>query len=39
LYRFGKKFKIMNQLFQLFADLKLFNFSNLEKFDAFLRAN
>ncbi|MBO9998080.1 MAG: hypothetical protein J7641_03565 [Cyanobacteria bacterium SID2] len=29
LYRFGKKFKIMNHLFQLFADLKLFNFPNL----------
>lgn len=35
LYRFGKSFKIMNLLFQLFADLKLFNFPDLKKFEAF----
>jgi len=34
-YRFGKNFKIINFLFQLFAKYNLFNFPNLKKFDAF----
>ncbi len=34
-----RQFKIMNQFFQLFADLKLFSFPGLEKFDAFVQAN
>jgi transposase len=34
-YRFGKNFKIINHLFQLFAKYELFNFPNLERFDAF----
>jgi transposase len=34
-YRFGKNFNIVKRLFQIFADLKLFNFPNLEKYDAF----
>lgn len=34
-YRFGKNFKIINYLFQLFAKYKLFNFPNLKRFDAF----
>ena len=34
-YRFGKNFNIVKRLFQMFADLKLFNFPNLEKYDAF----
>jgi transposase len=36
-YRFGKNFKIINLLFQLFAKYNLFNFPNLKKFDAFLQ--
>ncbi len=34
-YRFGKNFNIVKRLFQMFADLKLFNFPNLKKYDAF----
>ncbi|MCA1995174.1 MAG: transposase [Coleofasciculus sp. S288] len=34
-YRFGKYFRIVKRLFQMFANLKLFNFPNLEKYDAF----
>jgi len=34
-YRFGKNFKIINLLFQLFAKYNLFNFPNLKIFDAF----
>lgn len=34
-YRFGKSFKIVKRLFQIFADLKLFNFPNFGKYDAF----
>lgn len=34
-YRFGKDFSIVKRLFQMFANLKLFNFPNLEKYDAF----
>ena len=34
-YRFGKNFKIINLLFQLFAKYNLFNFPNLKRFDAF----
>lgn len=34
-YRFGKNFNIVKCLFQMFADLKLFNFPNFEKYDAF----
>lgn len=38
-YRFGKNFKIINLLFQLFAKYNLFNFPNLKKFDAFSQFN
>ncbi|MEM9542905.1 MAG: transposase, partial [Cyanobacteria bacterium P01_E01_bin.42] len=31
----GKNFKLLNHLFQLFAKYELFNFPNLERFDAF----
>lgn len=34
-YRFGKDFSTVKRLFQMFANLKLFNFPNLEKYDAF----
>ena len=34
-YRFGKSFKLINLLFQLFAKYNLFNFPNLKRFDAF----
>ena len=34
-YRFGKNFKIINLLFQLFAKYNLFNFPKLKNFDAF----
>jgi transposase len=34
-YRFGKNFKLINLLFQLFAKYNLFNFPNLKRFDAF----
>jgi transposase len=34
-YRFGKNFNIVKRLFQMFADLKLFNFPNLKNYDAF----
>lgn len=34
-YRFGKTFKIINQLFQLFAKYNLFKFPDLTRFDAF----
>lgn len=34
-YRFGKNFKLINFLFQLFAKYNLFNFPNLKRFDAF----
>lgn len=34
-YRFGKNFKSVKCLFQMFAELKLFNFPNLKKYDAF----
>lgn len=36
-YRFGKSFKLVKRLFQVFADLKLFNLPDLEKCDAFSR--
>ena len=34
-YRFGKSFKIVKRLFELFVDLKLFNLPDLKKYDAF----
>lgn len=34
-YRFGKNFNIVKRLFQMFVNLKLFNFPNLEKYNAF----
>ncbi len=34
-YRFGNNFNIVKRLFQLFADLKLFSFPNLERYQAF----
>ena len=34
-YRFGKSFNIVKRLFQMFADLKLFTFPNLGKYNAF----
>jgi transposase len=34
-YRFGKIFYIIKRLFQMFADYKLFNFPNMEKYDIF----
>lgn len=34
-YRFGKSFKIVKRLFQLFVDLKLFNLPNFKNSDAF----
>ncbi|MBW4682065.1 MAG: IS630 family transposase [Microcoleus vaginatus WJT46-NPBG5] len=34
-YIFGKNFNIVKRLFQMFADLKLFNFPDLEKYDLF----
>ncbi len=34
-YRFCKNFSIIKRLFQLFVDLKLFNFPNLEKYSNF----
>ena len=34
-YRFGKSFKIVKHLFQLFVDLKLFNLPNFKNYDAF----
>ncbi len=36
-YRFGKSFKIVKRLFQLFFDLQLFNLPNLKNYDAFSR--
>jgi transposase len=36
-YRFGKNFKIVKRLFQLFVDLKLFNLPNFSNYDAFSR--
>lgn len=36
-YRFGKSFKIVKRLFQLFVDLKLFNLPDLKNYDAFSR--
>ena len=38
-YRFGKNFKIINQLFQIFSKYQLFNFPDLDKFDAFSQLN
>jgi transposase len=34
-YRFCKNFSIMKRLFKLLVELKLFNFPNLQKYDAF----
>lgn len=34
-YRFGKNFKVVNQIFQLLVELKLFSFPNINKFTAF----
>jgi transposase len=34
-YRFCKKFRIIKKLFNLLVELKLFNFPNLQKYDAF----
>ncbi|NES73965.1 MAG: IS630 family transposase, partial [Okeania sp. SIO2D1] len=34
-HRFCKNFKIINRLFKLLVDLKLFNFPDIEKYDAF----
>ena len=34
-YRFGKNFKIVKYLFQMFLNLKLFNLPDLKKYDAF----
>ncbi len=34
-YRFGKNFNIVKRLFQMFINLKLFKFPDLEKYDAF----
>jgi transposase len=36
-YRFGKHFKIVKYLFKIFVNLKLFNLTNLKKYDAFSR--
>jgi transposase len=36
-YRFGKNFKIVKRLFQLFVNLKLFNLPNFSNYDAFSR--
>lgn len=36
-YRFGKSFKIVKRLFQLFVDLKLFNLPDFKNSDAFSR--
>jgi len=36
-YRFGKNFKIVKYLFQMFVNLKLFNLPDLKKYDAFSR--
>ena len=36
-YRFGKSFKSVKHLFQLFVDLKLFNLPNFSNYDAFSR--
>lgn len=36
-YRFGRSFKIVKRLFQLFVDLKLFNLPNFLNYDAFSR--
>ncbi|AFY90081.1 transposase [Chroococcidiopsis thermalis PCC 7203] len=36
-YRFGKSFKSVKRLFQLFVDLKLFNLPNFSNYDAFSR--
>ena len=36
-YRFGKSFKSIKHLFQLFVDLKLFNLPNFNNYDAFSR--
>ncbi len=36
-YRFGKSFKVVKRLFQLFADLKLFNLPDFKNYDAFSR--
>lgn len=36
-YRFGKSFKIVKRLFQVFVDLKLFNLPNLKNYEAFSR--
>ena len=36
-YRFGKSFKSVKRLFQLFVDLKLFNLPNFINYDAFSR--
>ena len=34
-YRFCKNFRIIKRIFQLLVELKLFNFPNLENYDAF----
>ena len=36
-YRFGKNFRIVKYLFQLFVDLQLFNIPNFKNYDAFSR--
>ncbi len=36
-YRFGKSFKSVKRLFQLFVDLKLFNLPSFSNYDAFSR--
>ncbi|MCW6035910.1 IS630 family transposase [Spirulina subsalsa FACHB-351] len=34
-YRFGKTFKIVKRLFEMFVDFKLFNLPDLKRYDAF----
>jgi transposase len=36
-YRFGKNFKIVKYLFEIFVNLKLFDFPDLKKYDTFSR--
>lgn len=36
-YRFGKNFKVVKHLFQLFVDLQLFNLPDFKNYDAFSR--
>lgn len=36
-YRFGKSFRIVKYLFQLFVDLQLFNIPDFKNYDAFSR--